>query len=81
VAEGARLESVFTRKGNVGSNPTLSASLLRSHSRLPHGFLLRLWAPNPRRVFDKNEDNIRLPENGDGGYGGHLERLAECDVS
>jgi hypothetical protein len=26
VAEGARLESVFTRKGNVGSNPTLSAS-------------------------------------------------------
>jgi hypothetical protein len=28
VAEGARLESVFTRKGNVGSNPTLSASFL-----------------------------------------------------
>ena len=28
VAEGARLESVFTRKGNVGSNPTLSASPL-----------------------------------------------------
>ncbi len=27
VAEGARLESVFTRKGNVGSNPTLSAIL------------------------------------------------------
>ena len=27
MAEGARLESVFTRKGNVGSNPTLSASL------------------------------------------------------
>jgi hypothetical protein len=27
VAEGARLESVFTRKGNVGSNPTLSARL------------------------------------------------------
>jgi hypothetical protein len=27
VAEGARLESVFTRKGNVGSNPTLSAKL------------------------------------------------------
>jgi hypothetical protein len=25
VVEGARLESVFTRKGNVGSNPTLSA--------------------------------------------------------
>src|SRR5580704_1721689 len=28
VAEGARLESVFTRKGNVGSNPTLSARLI-----------------------------------------------------
>ena len=28
VAEGARLESVFTRKGNVGSNPTLSASFI-----------------------------------------------------
>ena len=26
MAEGARLESVFTRKGNVGSNPTLSAN-------------------------------------------------------
>ena len=33
VAEGARLESVFTRKGNRGSNPRLSASLLlqRTH--------------------------------------------------
>ena len=29
MAEGARLESVFTRKGNVGSNPTLSARLLK----------------------------------------------------
>jgi hypothetical protein len=29
VAEGARLESVFTRKGNVGSNPTLSASFFQ----------------------------------------------------
>ncbi len=28
MAEGARLESVFTRKGNVGSNPTLSAIFL-----------------------------------------------------
>jgi hypothetical protein len=27
VAEGARLESVFTRKGNQGSNPCLSAIL------------------------------------------------------
>jgi hypothetical protein len=30
VAEGARLESVFTRKGNVGSNPTLSAKLFKN---------------------------------------------------
>ena len=29
MAEGARLESVFTRKGNVGSNPTLSAMLFK----------------------------------------------------
>ncbi len=27
MVEGARLESVFRRKSNVGSNPTLSASL------------------------------------------------------
>jgi hypothetical protein len=26
VAEGARLESVFARNGDVGSNPTLSAT-------------------------------------------------------
>jgi hypothetical protein len=30
VAEGARLESVFTRKGNVGSNPTLSATFFNN---------------------------------------------------
>jgi serine/threonine protein kinase len=30
VAEGARLESVFTRKGNEGSNPSLSAMVLRA---------------------------------------------------
>ncbi len=36
MAEGARLESVFTRKGNVGSNPTLSAiTLVGQHLR--HG--------------------------------------------
>ena len=34
VAEGARLESVFTRKGNVGSNPTLSASSVTSSTPL-----------------------------------------------
>jgi hypothetical protein len=38
VAEGARLESVFTRKGNVGSNPTLSASKsqLQRKSTVPY---------------------------------------------
>ncbi len=35
MAEGARLESVFTRKGNVGSNPTLSASLSKYRHCLP----------------------------------------------
>ena len=34
MAEGARLESVFTRKGNVGSNPTLSAMLLKINKLL-----------------------------------------------
>ena len=36
MAEGARLESVFTRKGNEGSNPSLSANLiiLRRHTSL-----------------------------------------------
>jgi hypothetical protein len=40
VAEGARLESVFTRKGNVGSNPTLSASLINAIQAFP----LRGWS-------------------------------------
>jgi hypothetical protein len=30
VAEGARLESVFTGNRNVGSNPTPSATLFRA---------------------------------------------------
>lgn len=34
MAEGARLESVFTRKGNVGSNPTLSARTFLKVSRV-----------------------------------------------
>ena len=37
VAEGARLESVFTSNRDVGSNPTLSASLLY------FGFCARIW--------------------------------------
>jgi hypothetical protein len=51
VAEGARLESVFTRKGNVGSNPTLSAKLLKINHLtvflsyiMPHSpHLFHLW--------------------------------------
>ena len=39
MAEGARLESVFTRKGNVGSNPTLSA--MRSFGDLGDSKVLR----------------------------------------
>jgi hypothetical protein len=34
VAEGARLESVFTLTGNVGSNPTLSAASLQLTNKL-----------------------------------------------
>jgi hypothetical protein len=41
VAEGARLESVFTRKGNVGSNPTLSATQSEVQKN-PPGFLWKL---------------------------------------
>jgi hypothetical protein len=41
VAEGARLESVFTRKGNVGSNPTLSASF-KALSRSCNQFAITL---------------------------------------
>ena len=52
-AEGARLESVFTRKGNVGSNPTLSAiTLLISHNlrdRLTSTSVhSTLWPASPR---------------------------------
>jgi hypothetical protein len=40
VAEGARLERVWARKGLVGSNPTLSAKC---------SFIARLTAPAPQR--------------------------------
>ena len=36
VAEGARLESVFTGNRNVGSNPTPSASILKDRFSGPH---------------------------------------------
>ena len=39
MAEGARLESVFRGNSNVGSNPTLSAMLLKLNQL--H------WIPNP----------------------------------
>jgi hypothetical protein len=45
VAEGARLESVFTRKGNVGSNPTLSAILFKINK------LLRILNPLSEPLF------------------------------
>ena len=35
MAEGARLECVFTRKGNVVSNPTLSAIFFNSLACAP----------------------------------------------
>ena len=37
MVEGARLEGVFTRKGNVGSNPTRSASFF-SQMHIAFGF-------------------------------------------
>ena len=36
MAEGARLESVFTGNRNVGSNPTPSANLPKGPVILPH---------------------------------------------
>ena len=46
MAEGARLESVFTRKGNVGSNPTLSARFQEKNSQ-----------PWPERKYTVSETN------------------------
>ena len=43
MAEGARLESVFRGNSNLGSNPSLSASLMVL--RLRSGFRLRARAP------------------------------------
>jgi hypothetical protein len=54
VAEGARLESVFTRKGNGGSNPSLSASFSHQVPRTP-GFRLRAltsFTPAKRLKFE-----------------------------
>ena len=46
VAEGARLESVFTLTGNVGSNPTLSANFL------PVGYSTDVPTLNALQPFD-----------------------------
>ena len=48
MAEGARLESVFRGNSNVGSNPTLSAILLKINklqgfSTQSSAGLFRLW--------------------------------------
>ena len=48
MAEGARLESVFTRKGNVGSNPTLSAKLFKISKLL---MVLTFIRPTRRACF------------------------------
>ena len=54
MAEGARLESVFTRKGNVGSNPTLSAMLFKINE------LPRLINPLSGPVFVFGMSNMRF---------------------
>ena len=55
VAEGARLESVFTRKGNVGSNPTLSASLFKINELLRVLRLIMAHSAGPVSVFGMND--------------------------
>ena len=63
VAEGARLESVYTLTGIVGSNPTLSASIPLKSSRersfaIGSGF--RLAAQTPRRRLKFESLSLRL---------------------
>ena len=47
MAEGARLESVFSGNTNVGSNPTLSAISERRPSMLVIPFYTKLNSPHP----------------------------------
>ena len=59
MAEGARLESVFTGNRNVGSNPTPSATFLGNRFCSCHNWLrnalnwsglaANLWTSRPRR--------------------------------
>ena len=46
MAEGARLESVFTGNRNVGSNPTPSASTQSQVLKINEFFLRRLMGPS-----------------------------------
>ena len=51
MAEGARLESVFTRKGNVGSNPTLSATQSE----------VQRYLPASSRKYQENAAFLQIP--------------------
>jgi hypothetical protein len=68
VAEGARLESVFRGNSNVGSNPTLSAMLLKLHNlsevgKIPKPTLrpcFRLWNERHAVLQGHGCDLLRL---------------------
>jgi hypothetical protein len=60
VAEGARLESVFTRKGNVGSNPTLSAT----QSQLQRNCLVSGREIRENASISQYSSEMRTGENG-----------------
>ena len=66
MAEGARLESVFTGNRNVGSNPTPSASLLQNwlsadRKQEPIALHLRLSGSRPPDFFDPRFHPRRSP--------------------
>ena len=58
MAEGARLESVFTRKGNVGSNPTLSASSFAFNELSAIHTVVHTVQPIPRAVCDEIQRSL-----------------------
>ena len=80
MAEGARLESVFRGNSNVGSNPTLSASLL---SRSIHTNLKRLTNPlsNDYVLSGRFSLNLTVAITGASGaiFGQSLLRMLEAD--
>src|SRR5262245_43335538 len=55
VAEGARLESVYTLTGIVGSNPTLSA--IQSAQKFYHGMFTNYGFKTNAQVSEVNEQN------------------------